>query len=220
MSAYLLAMTHADAPPAVDSDARSERYRVMVSEHFADVWRFLRHVGVGSHGVDDAAQDVFLIAWQRLEQIRPGSEHAFLFTTAYRRAQSLRRRGRRETPDENVDATLDESPTPEERLDDKQSCDLAFRLLRGLEEDLRAVFVLYELEGFTMQRISELIEVPLGTVASRLRRAREIFQARFSQKKLLCRSRRSRRAERTRGARGAKALERDCRDGSLSAHAR
>ena len=183
MSAYSLAMTRADAPPAVASDAsRRERYRALVTEHFADIWRFLRHLGVTSHGVDDAAQDVFLVAWRRLDEIRPGSERAFLFATAYRRAGSLRRRGPRETPDESVDLAIDESPTPEDRLDEKQAWDLAFRLLGGLEEDLRGVFVLYELEGFTMQRIAELLEVPVGTVASRLRRARETFQTRFERR--------------------------------------
>ena len=185
MSAYpLAAMTRADAPSALDAaDAsRRERYGALVSEHFADIWRFLRHLGVASHGVDDAAQDVFLVAWQRLDEIRPGSERAFLFTTAYRRAQSLRRRGWRETPDESVDATLDDAPSPEQRLDDKQAYDVALHLLGGLEEELRAVFVLYELEGFTMQRIADLIEVPIGTVASRLRRARETFQARFERR--------------------------------------
>jgi RNA polymerase sigma-70 factor, ECF subfamily len=179
MSALPVPMSRVDAPIAVDASARRERYQVMVADHFSDVWRFLRHLGVAAHAVDDAAQDVFLIAWQRIDEIRQGSEHAFLFTTAYRRALSLRRRGYRESPDENVDDTLDASPTPEEQLDDKQACTLAFRLLRGLEEDLRTVFVLYELEGFTMQRIAELTSVPIGTVASRLRRARETFQARF-----------------------------------------
>ncbi len=180
MSAHPVLMTDADAPAVDAQTARTGRFRQMVVDHFSDVWRFLLHLGVGAHGVDDAAQDVFLIAWQRLDEIRVGSERPFLFTTAFRTAQSLRRRSGREIPDESVDAALDmSSPTPEEELDDKQARDLAFRLLKGLEEDLRVVFVLYEIEGFTMQKIAELTEVPPGTVASRLRRAREIFQARF-----------------------------------------
>lgn len=180
MSAHPVLMTGAEAPVVDAQTARKERFRGMVVDHFSDVWRFLLHLGVGTYGVDDAAQDVFLIAWQRLDEIRAGSERPFLFTTAFRTAQSLRRRSHREIPDEKLDDELDtSSPTPEEHLDDKQARDLAFRLLKGLEEDLRVVFVLYEIEGFTMQRIAELTEAPPGTVASRLRRAREIFQARF-----------------------------------------
>lgn len=180
MSAHPVLMTGAEAP-VVDAQAtRKARFRGMVGDHFSDIWRFLRHLGVEVHGVDDATQEVFLIAWQRLDEIHPGSERPFLFTTAYRTAQASRRRSRREVPDEDVESTLDSSsPTPEQQLDDKQARDLAHRLLKGLEEELRVVFVLYEIEGFTMQKIAELTEVPRGTVASRLRRAREIFQARF-----------------------------------------
>ncbi len=182
MSAHPVLMTCMDVPAAPADAARRARFRGMVVDHFSDIWRFLRHLGVAAHGIDDAAQDVFLIAWQRLDDIRTGSERPFLFTTAFRTAQSLRRRRSPETADADVDDHLDTSRTPEEQLDDKQACDLAMRLLKGLEEDLRVVFVLYEMEGFSMQQIAELVDVPLGTVASRLRRARDTFQTRFARR--------------------------------------
>jgi RNA polymerase sigma-70 factor (ECF subfamily) len=50
-------------------------------------------------------------------------------------------------------------------------------ILDQLEPELRDVFVLYELEGFTMPEIAALVEVPLGTAASRLRRGRDRFSA-------------------------------------------
>jgi RNA polymerase sigma-70 factor (ECF subfamily) len=50
------------------------------------------------------------------------------------------------------------------------------QILDGLSEDLRAVFLLYELEGQTMAEIASILGTPMGTVASRLRRAREEFQ--------------------------------------------
>ena len=58
--------------------------------------------------------------------------------------------------------------------------DVLDALLDGLDEDLRQVFVLYEIEDMTMAAIAELLKVPPGTVASRLRRAREQFQERAS----------------------------------------
>jgi len=179
MAAHPVLMTCTDAPVVDAQEVRKARFRGIVADHFSDVWRFLRHLGIDAHGVDDAAQDIFLIVWQRLDDIRPGSERPFLFTTAFRKAQSLRRRRLEEVAEEVVDDALDSSPTPEQRLDEKQARDLAFRLIKGLEEDLRVVFVLYEVEGFSMQQIAELVDIPLGTVASRLRRAREIFQTRF-----------------------------------------
>jgi RNA polymerase sigma-70 factor (ECF subfamily) len=50
------------------------------------------------------------------------------------------------------------------------------RILESMDEDTRTVFVLFELEGMTMAAIAKLVGVPMGTVASRLRRAREDFQ--------------------------------------------
>ena len=57
---------------------------------------------------------------------------------------------------------------------DMQLCDL---VLSKVDADLVEVFVLYELEGLTSPEIAGLLEIPLGSVASRLRRAREQFRA-------------------------------------------
>jgi len=172
------ASTEDDAMP---NDAQKVKLRRLVDDHFAGVWRFLRHLGVPEHLVDDAAQDVFLVAARRFDEILPGREHSFLFGTAFKVAQAARREFLRSRPidDADVDETVDTAPTPEQQLDEKQAEALALRLLDELDEEQRQVFVLYEIEGLTMQRIAELTNVPMGTVASRLRRAREAFQSRF-----------------------------------------
>jgi RNA polymerase sigma-70 factor (ECF subfamily) len=171
--------TYGDA--SHDERLRKARLRGLVEKHFAGVWRFLRHLGVPERAVDDAAQDVFLIASNRIDEIHVGSEQSFLFNTAFRLAQTQRRMGARESLEGEIDLGVDQSPTPEDKLDKKQARALAYRLLDELEDDLRHVFVLYEIEGMTMQRIATTIDVPIGTVASRLRRAREHFQVRLEQ---------------------------------------
>jgi RNA polymerase sigma-70 factor, ECF subfamily len=174
----------------VTERTKQARLRELVEMKFADVWRFLRHLGVPEDSVDDAAQDVFLVAARRIDEILPGREHSFLFGTAFNVAQAARRKRARAMPHDDeaaVEAEVDTSPTPEEQLDDKQAQALAMRLLNELEEGQRQVFVLYEIEGLTMQRIAELTDLPVGTVASRLRRAREAFQARFERHRSLVR---------------------------------
>ncbi|MDF2692802.1 MAG: polymerase sigma factor RpoE [Labilithrix sp.] len=163
----------------VTEQARKARLDELVDQYFSDVWRFLRHLGVPPHSVDDATQDVFLVAARRVEEIMPGRERSFLFGTAYKVAQTERRKFARAMPHDDAEHELDRAPTPEEHLDDKQAASLALRLLDELDEAQRQVFVLFEIEGLTMQQIADLIELPLGTVASRLRRAREEFQTRF-----------------------------------------
>ncbi len=67
----------------------------------------------------------------------------------------------------------DNRDTSDERAD-MQLCDL---VLSKVDADLVEVFVLYELEGLTSPEIAELLQIPLGSVASRLRRAREQFRS-------------------------------------------
>jgi RNA polymerase sigma factor (sigma-70 family) len=64
----------------------------------------------------------------------------------------------------------------EEALDRRRQIELLDRALARLDPDLLEVFVLFEIEGLTTPEVAALIEIPLGTVASRLRRARESFR--------------------------------------------
>jgi RNA polymerase sigma-70 factor (ECF subfamily) len=66
--------------------------------------------------------------------------------------------------------------TPEEIARSRQARAVLDEILDVIPEGLRSVFTLYELEEMTMAEISVLLEIPAGSVASRLRRAREIFQ--------------------------------------------
>lgn len=129
--------------------------------------------------MDDAAQRVFEIAASRVAVIRPGHERAFLFKTALWVAREFRRkRGRaRELSDnERIELAEDSGGDPERLLDERRWRHRLDALLAALPIDLRTVFVLYELEGLQLLEIASLLEIPQGTVASRLRRARESFQ--------------------------------------------
>ena len=68
-----------------------------------------------------------------------------------------------------------EGTTPENLLHEKRRLELLDELIGQLPEELASAFVLHELEELTRAEISQLLEVPAGTVASRLKRAREQF---------------------------------------------
>ncbi len=159
------------------SESDQARLRRAFDENYAGVWRFLRRMGVPPDGADDAAQQVFLIAVEALARITEGSERAFLYGTAVRLAHSLRRRSGREVPDATVDAELSSLPSPDQLADQKQAREVLDAFILTLDVDTRTVFVLTEFDDFTAPEIAKLLSVPLGTVASRLRRAREKFQA-------------------------------------------
>ncbi len=167
----------AAAPASASNDA--VRLRAMVDEHFDFVFRTLRAFGVRHADAEDGAQAVFIIASRKLSLITTGSERAFLFATARGVASNARRSGMRNREDVSSDAlpaTVDQAPSPEEAAARSQARTHLVRILDGMDDDARAVFVLFELEGLTMAEIAKVVDVPPGTVASRLRRAREIFE--------------------------------------------
>lgn len=170
--------------PATDGNVshREEQLPQLVRAHWPNIWRFLRRLGFEPHVIDDAAQDLFLVILRRLDDVTPGNERAFLFGAALRIASNLKVKSAREVPTDQLDPENDAEldVDAEERLDDERSRALLYRLLSELEEGLRSVFVMYELEEMTMQEIADVLEVPHGTVASRLRRARDEFRARLA----------------------------------------
>lgn len=164
--------------------AASSRARLdgLVRRELGSVWRLLRRFGLDSAEADDATQQVFLIASRRLADIDPRRERAFLLATAIHVAQKAHRSRarRRETHDENLSEQRDSAPDPEELLDRRRARNLLDAILQAMSEDLRVVFVLYEIEELTLAEIAALLEIPSGTAASRLRRARADFRARVA----------------------------------------
>jgi RNA polymerase sigma-70 factor, ECF subfamily len=141
---------------------------------------------VSESDADDASQQVFLVAYRRLNDIAPGSERAFLLQTAVRVAADFRRsrKRRREEDGQDLRSFADTSASPEDLVDRQRACAILDRVLASMPMDLRTVFVLFEIEGLTMVEISSAIEIPSGTVASRLRRARAVFREAVSSIKL------------------------------------
>lgn len=166
---------HSSADLAHVDEARLRR---IVAAHFDPLWRFLRRLGIAEADVEDAIQEVILVLARKLHRVQASSERSFVFSTAFRVASDMRkRRKRRREVDE---ASLCDLPSaagdPETSAHIQRMAALFSQVLSQLSLDQRAVFVLYELEELTMAEIAEALELPLGTVASRLRRGRETFE--------------------------------------------
>jgi RNA polymerase sigma-70 factor (ECF subfamily) len=164
----------------------AKRTARLLRDWFDLVWRVLLRFGVPEESAEDAAQEVFLIASNKLERIEPHRERQFLYAVAVRVAANFRRaRGiRRETPLEPLERQLASSSNPELLVEQKRARELLERVLDSMPEELRAAFVLFELEELTGPEVAEVLGVPLGTTASRLRRAREHFQAAIQRAKI------------------------------------
>lgn len=157
-------------------ETRQARLSRMIANDYRLIWRLLRRLGLPPHGVDDATQQVFLIAAERLDDIQVDRERAFAYGTALRVAQTYRRKRDRELGGLDDQELETSQPGPEELISQRRAREQLDRMLAEMPIELRAVFVLFELEGLTSPEIAELSGLPLGTVASRLRRARERFR--------------------------------------------
>jgi RNA polymerase sigma-70 factor (ECF subfamily) len=178
------------APASATGDATgaTRRARALVEDNFDFIWRSLRQLGVAEADVDDAAQQVFVIATQKLEQIAPGCERSYVYSITLRIAARARRSRdrRREVSDPELSRHQDPSPDPEEVAARRRALELLDEVLAGMALPLRAVFTLYELEEVTVPEIATLLGIPVGTAASRLRRARQQFHDRARELEQRC----------------------------------
>lgn len=167
-----------ESPADCGRGAGDERTRELVAEHFDFVWRLLCRLGVPRPDVDDAAQHVFITTSQRLADIPKENERTFLYGTALRVAATLRRnlkRRQRVMETGSADAASPE-PTPHEELERRRALAFLDEVLQELEDPLREVFVLCEIEELSAPQVAAIACIPVGTVASRLRRARQAFK--------------------------------------------
>ena len=167
---------------------RDARLRGMVDRYIDFVARVLRNAGTPDAEIDDEVQRTFITAARRLDDVRPGAEKGFLFKIALNLAAHARRTlaRRREVLAEEAPERNETFPTPEQLTDQKRMRQLLDGVLDRMDESLRVVFVLYEFEEMNMSEIADVLEIPRGTVASRLRRARgRISRARRLRSKVL-----------------------------------
>lgn len=181
LDSSLSTIAKSTAPTMSEAAARDARLRSIVTQHYAFVWRSLRHLGVMPADADDAAQQVLIVVAQKLDQVAVGRERSFLFATAMRIAHRWRRTRERRRELDNSDGVLDKLVTQTSSASDRAPARaLLDQILEDMPDDLRVVFMLYEVEQFTMIEIASLLDLPTGTVASRLRRARDHFRSMVS----------------------------------------
>jgi RNA polymerase sigma-70 factor, ECF subfamily len=156
----------------------SARLTRVAQEHLDFVWRCLRRFGVPAADADDAAQQVFLVAADKLSDVPLERERAFLFATAARVAANARRSiRRRQSAYDSLSQAPEEPRVSQDELSDQlRARALLDQVMADMPEDLREVFVLFEIEEISIQDIATTLEIPIGTVGSRLRRARQAFQ--------------------------------------------
>jgi RNA polymerase sigma-70 factor (ECF subfamily) len=130
---------------------------------------------------EDAAQETFLRAWQNLPAYRPQTPlRSWLYRIAVNAGTDMLRKEKRIFSDDIEDLGLpDGRPSPESLVSHRERTIMVQKAILSLPEASRAVLVLREYEGMSYQEISSTLDIPVGTVMSRLNYARKTLRAKL-----------------------------------------
>jgi len=145
----------------------------LVARYQAPVYRVVRGILADEAECEDVAQEAFLRAYENIGRFR--AESGF-FTWLYRIAVNEALRVRRKKASVTA-GELPEAEAPRAPEEDGPTLATLQRLLGRLPDDYRAILVLRDLEGLSYQDISSTLDIPLGTVESRIFRARQELRA-------------------------------------------
>ncbi len=177
------------AVPAMKKQSRREREARLgdcVMRYSDMLARLLLLFGTPHADVDDALQEVLLVFARRQDGVLSGKERAFLIRTAKFVALRHRTAVRRLHSDlEKVEAAPFEGAGPDLLLDKKKAFHLLGKILKAMPSEQADIYVLFEVEELSSHEIAELLEVPRGTVVSRLRAARREVDRRLRQEGFL-----------------------------------
>lgn len=152
---------------------------VIYREHFAFAWRALRRLGLHEPEIADAVQDVFLVVHRKLPEFEGRARLTTWLYGICLRVASRRRRARSALELREGDALAERAgdlPDPSRVLEMREAGQLMDRLLDAMPAEQRIVFTAFELEELTGEEIAELLGVPVATVHSRLRLARQFIR--------------------------------------------
>ena len=161
---------------------RNRAWRLLYDEHFRDIHRLVWRFGVEPAEVEDLAQRVFVIAYERLSEMDDVENVGGWLRGVTVRVVAAHRRWRRvrRVKEWVVRSRYgDESHTvssPEDEVETEQRRQLVRAILERLRPKLRDVLVLCDVEGCSAQDVAAMLGVPVNTVRSRRRLAREEFE--------------------------------------------
>jgi RNA polymerase sigma-70 factor (ECF subfamily) len=175
----LVLRSRASFLPSVSAAAAEVSLAEVFQEHAPFAWRFLRRLGVPEADADDVCQEVFVTVYRRHAEFEGRSSmRTWIFGICVRLAADYRKRASR-----RGEVTLGPSSEPvaapdqEHDLRTRHALAVLDRMLDALDDEKRAVFVMFEIEELAMADVAAAVGVPLQTAYSRLHAARREIEA-------------------------------------------
>jgi len=161
---------------------RTKRFEDIVMPHLDAAYNLARWLTGDSHDAEDVAQESSLRALRFIDTFRGGDPRSWLLRIVRNTAYSCLRK-RRVEPELSPDIETTDA-NPETIALRNIDAETIRRELACLPDDFREILVLREMEGLAYKEIAEVMEIPIGTVMSRLARARKELRARLTEEAL------------------------------------
>ena len=162
------------------------RFEETIMPHLDAAYNLARWLTRNEHDAQDVVQDAFLRAFKYFGGFHGGNSRSWLLSivrnTAYTWLQKNRKQELATVFDEEIHDIEDTASNPEVLLLNKSDQQEIRRAVEQLPVEFREVMILRELEGMSYKEIAEMADVPIGTVMSRLARARKQLQQSLGQR--------------------------------------
>ena len=157
---------------------RSRYFDDILWPHLRAAYNFARWLVRNEHDAEDVVQESFVKAFQGLERFRGGDSRVWLLAIVRNTAMSLLRKRKSEVAwpaDQAAPEPADQGPDPEKAVIASARRRQVRAAIEQLPDEFRETLILRELEGLSYKEIAAVLNVPMGTVMSRLARARDLL---------------------------------------------
>lgn len=163
------------------ANAAALTFEQIYEQYFDLVWATTRRLGITPEAMDDVVQEVFMVVHSKLSTLEnPEALRSWIYGIVRRKVSGYRRKRQFEkystVPVENVPDQVT-SRSPGDLAERNEKVRKLWVLLENMEPPKREVFIMAELDELTCPEIADVLGIPLNTAYSRLRHAREAFEA-------------------------------------------
>lgn len=164
------------------AESKRELYNELVRTYAPNLYRFAQRLCGDTESAEDLVQDTYCEAWRSIDSLRePESGRAWLFQILRRRFSHSIRQKQRSVPVVRDDGAIDSaaSDTGPDVLALLSQRELMSQAISELDERFKEPFLLMFVDGLSCQEIATALDAPLGTVLSRIHRARVFLRRRL-----------------------------------------
>ena len=166
----------------MEEQDKQARFEETIMPHLDAAYNLARWLTRNEHDAEDVAQDAFVRAFKFFDGFRGGNSRSWLLSivrnTTYTWLQKNRRQELATVSDEEIHEIEDPSSNPEVLLFKNSDRQELIRAVEQLPVEFREVLILRELEGMSYKEIAEILDVPIGTVQSRIARGKsQLYKA-------------------------------------------